>query len=227
MYQKRLFLAVILMAGGVVAHPSGAAPAVKNFSGATSSSTYSNFNRGTPAKLSATTKGASSARALSLTTKPTAKASTAGNTSGTSVSTPKTTGYATSARLPGAHGNLFKGISSKLSTNYASQPGGGSNTSDLEQRIAALESEMNTKQDILESGDGIAISGNTISLDADLGALPERVDELSQAIDNLGEQTQEYMETTYYTKEEIDNVVGQLTPPNVVSEFDPGFLLNP
>lgn len=222
MYQKGLFLTVVLFAGGIVAAPVVAAPAVKTFGNAISSSTYNNFNRSTPAKLSATTKGASSARTLSLTTKPTAKASS--DTHGTSVSTSKSTGYTTAARLPGAHGNLFKGISSKLSANYASQSGGGGAISDLEQRISVLESEITTKQDILTPGDGIDISGGTISLTENVVTLSDKVDEMSQAIDDLGTQTQKYIQETYYTKEEIDNVVEQLAPSNVVSDFDPTFL---
>ena len=87
----------------------------------------------------------------------------------------------------------------------------------------------------MQSGDGIEIDGNTISLNGDAASLPERMEEIAKEIDDLVAQfntddyytigeTQEYLEENYYTKDEVDKVVSQLSNPNVVNEFDPGFL---
>ncbi len=168
------------MTGGFLSHTAVTAPAVKNFGGATSSSSYNKFNHGNSAKLSVTTKGASSARTLNPVTKPTAKPTIVSQ--GPSVS--KTTGHTTSARLSGSHGNLFKGIRSKISSGYT-QASSDNSTSDLEHRISDLEAEIANKQDTLESGDGINIDGNTINVDDNIANLPTKIEEINQDLEDL------------------------------------------
>lgn len=235
LYRNRCFFMTVLMLGGMLIRPAVAAPTVKRLDGAVNSNVYgNNVNRGTQAKSLTSPQVASSGRALSLNTKSAPK-----STSGTKTTTtvPKTTAVADSARAPGLHGNLVKGISSKLSSNYT-QPSGVGNTSDLTQRVIDLEAAMPTKQIILEPGDGIVIDGNTISLSQEMMNLPEQIDEINQAIDDLNEQietplpsnyytveqTQDYLQDNYYDKDYVDQVVNQLSNMNVANNFDPGFL---
>lgn len=233
MYQKGLFLAVILLTGDVFATAVGAAPTVKTFGNATSSSAYGTIrsNRDSMTQPSITNKRAASARSLGLTTKPTTKVASVTTNTNTA---PKATGSIGSARAPGLHGNILKGISSKLSSNNPSQPV-GPDTSDLEQRVAALEAEMPTKQDILEPGDGIDITGTTISLSEDVATLSDKVDEMAQDIEDLNdrvdpekyytiEKTQEYLQENYYTRDDVDQITGQISKPDIVDDFDPTFL---
>ncbi|MBO4480858.1 MAG: hypothetical protein J5742_04570 [Alphaproteobacteria bacterium] len=237
MYSTKLFFGVVFVAGGLLACPVIAAPTVKNLEGATSTSAYGNVRgtKGIQAESTTAGKRASSVRALSLATKPAATKTV----NGTYVGTTKTANAVDSARTPGKHNNLIKGISSKLSSSNSSQPGGSGNTSDLERRITDLEAEMATKQDILESGNGIDINGNTISLSEEIAVLPEIIDELTQNIDELGEQidavtlpenyytideTEAYLQQHYYTKQYVDQIVNQLSKTNIASHFDPAFL---
>lgn len=226
LYSGKLFFVIFLTTCGVIVRPVAAASAVKTFG-----NTYNNTN--SPAQLPTNTNRASSIRMLNLAAKPTNTITGTGATNVVSISSQDPSsqdpgGYTMPGRLP-TTGNMFKGLKTKLSTNYASQPSNNNNNdniqTELEQRISSLESGINTKQDILIPGTGIDITGNTISLSADIGMLPERMDELTNTIDDLAEQTQDYIETNYYTKEEINNAIGQISPKSVANEFDPGFLL--
>ena len=232
MYSTRLFFAVILVTGGVLSRPVAAAPAVKTFNNTTSTSAYGNVRaKGiqTTPTTAATTKGASTARTLGLTTKPMTKAA-----KGTYVGTTKATGSVDSSRTPGKHGNILKGISSKLSANYSSQQGGGGSTTDLEQRVTGLETEITTKQDILTPGDGISISGDTISVTTDIMELPDKVDGMSQELSSLAEQigtaplpsdysttaeTQAYLEENYYNQQSVNDIIGALANREVADTF--------
>lgn len=215
MHLDRTFLTLFLVTGVFQTFPVVAAPTVKTFKNPTSSTAYRNTgptkvaHTSMPAKSKTTTSG----RAMSLKTTPTIT-STSNNTGmgGMSKSansfgrTPSlktktatgSTGIGSTSnsansfeasRMSGLHGNIGKGISSKISSNQTSSSGGGwnssSSTSDLERRITNLETEINTKQDVLRSGEGIDISGTTIDVSNEIANLPTRTNQISQQIDNL------------------------------------------
>ena len=226
LYLNWLSLAFVLLAEGILAYPAGAVPTIKKLN--TSPDTSKTVTKETLTKLS--TPRTPSVRALGLSS----------GTATTAVApTQKSVSSNDTMRLPGLHGNLIKGLGSKLSSNITPQPGGGGVvTSDLTQRVINLEAEMATKQGILDSGNGINIDGNTISLSDELASLPDKVDDLSQEITDLKQEfdtenyytaseTRDYLDTNYYTKEDIDKVVTQLSNTNIVNEFDPGFLFEP
>lgn len=213
LYQKALLLAVLLATEGILTCPSVAAPTVKKLGNAISSNTLGTTNKQTMTKLSTTNQKTPSVRALSLSTKPTSNTAKGTNLIKT---TSQTMGSGNSGRTPGLHGNLIKGISSKLSSNYTSPTNGGA-TSDLTQRITDLESEMATKQDILEPGTGIDIDGNIISLPDEMATLPEKMEELAKDFDDLNKQ---FDTENYYTKEDVDKIVSQLSNMNIVDTFD-------
>lgn len=192
------------MSVGILTYPAVSAPMVKTLGG--NMNTGIQNSRVTPAKLSTPSQRASSVRALDSVSKPATK--TTGGTTVTS-GTPRTSAYVGSVRTPGLHGNLMKGISSKLSAAQSSQQGG--TTSDLAQRVTSLEQEMLTKQDILESGDGINIDGTVISLSDDMMTMTERLEELNQEIGDLNEQVGNINLTeNYYTIEETQDYVQQI-----------------
>ncbi len=219
LHLNRRFLAIVLAMGGVLIRPAVAAPTVRNFTNATSTSAYGNM-RGTAKPIQTQTaptiKSASSARTLNMV------ANTAKN-KGAYVGVPNTTGLIDSARTPGKHGNILKGISTKLSANYSSQPTGNNiDVSDLEHRIAELEARMDTKQDALEFGDGINIDGNTVSLATEITDLPDNVETMAQDIEDLSEQISP---ESYYTIEEtqqyVQQIINQTANSDVVTDFDP------
>ena len=226
MYLTRLFLAVVLMMFFSAPYPSTAAPTVKQLGGTTINNALSKTNQESVTKSA--TASMPSVRALGLSTKPA--------TNATNATATKTTGTSDSVRLSGLHGNLVKGIGSKLSSNLSSQPGGGGAvTSDLTQRVINLETEMANKQGILEPGEGIYIDGNTISLSDEILALSEQMEEIAQELDDLNDQfgtdnyytigeTEEYFKENYYTKEDIDAVINRFTKMNIADHFDPGIL---
>lgn len=218
MYQNRLFLAVVLAVVGVFSRPSMSAPTIKKIGDATSSNLQ---NKDTQVRLPLANQRAPSLRLSGATTKTASKLSDNKNGVETSY---KPANAADSARLSGLHGNLFKGLGSKISSSVSSQPGGGDSVApDLMQRVIDLEAAMVTKQENLEAGNGISITGNTISLSDEMATFPEKIEELTKEIDELNEQVNT---ENYYTKEEIDQMVSQPTYTNVVNNFDPGFLLH-
>lgn len=225
MYQKRLFFAVALITAGVLARPLMAAPTVKKLGGV-ASSTF--LDKDTQIRTPILSQRAPSLRLSGATGKSTTK------TNNNIKTTSKTTNAADSARLPGLHGNLMKGISSKLVANKDAQPS-GDKTSGLTQRIIDLEADMATKQETLEPGDGIDINGATIRLTEDITNLPDRIDTISQDIDDLNEKieaaglygeyyTKEQIDTGYYNKAYLDPILSQITNAKVAKDFDPGFL---
>lgn len=225
MYQKRLFFAVALITAGVLAHPLMAAPTVKKLGGV-DSSTF--LDKDTQVRTPILNQRAPSLRLSGPTGKSTTK------TNNNIKTTSKTTNTADSARLPGLHGNLMKGISSKLVANKDAQPS-DDKTSGLTQRIIDLEADMATKQETLEPGDGIDINGATIRLTEDITNLPDRIDTISQDIDDLNEKieaaglygeyyTKEQIDTGYYNKAYLDPILSQITNAKVAKDFDPGFL---
>lgn len=235
MYQRGLFLLVILATGGCLTHLGVAAPVVKKLGDPTNNNYYSNFQEiKTPqVQTSTITNRAPAIRVSGAATKSVSK--TVGGTQTVST-TPKSGTYIDATRKSGLHNNLIKGVGSKLSSSSPS--GGGGATSDLIQRITNLEQEMATKQEILDAGDGIDITGNTIGLMPDISDLPTRIDEMAQEIDDLNEkvdgaglsndywtaeETQDYLEQHYYTAEYVNQIINQIKP-NVVNDFDPGFL---
>ncbi len=228
LYRNGLFLAIILVTGGVWTCPSVAAPSVKKLGG----TIVGNFKSGTPTTINTR---APSLRTINSTTK---SASLSNNSKSNTKPSPKTSSSVDSARLPGLHGNLIKGMGSKLSANYASPTNGGG-TSDLAQRIDNLEKEIISKQETLESGNGISINGTTISLSEEIASLPERLEEINKEIEDLDEkidaaglsgdyytidETQAYLQQNYYTKPYLDQIISQLSNANVVDQFDPSFL---
>lgn len=224
MYQKRLFFVVALITAGVLARPLMAAPTVKKLGGTTSDSFA---GKGIPARTLTLNQRAPSLRLSNAATKSTTITNDTKNT------TQKKTSAADSARLPGLHGNLLKGLSTKLSENNKSS--GGKDNSDLLQRVIDLEADMATKQESLEPGNGIDINGNQISLTEDITNLPDRIDTISQDIDDLNEKieaagldgeyyTKEQIDTGYYNKAYLDPILSQITNAKVAKDFDPSFL---
>ena len=167
-----LFLAVVVLANGILTFPSLAAPTVKNLGGATSG-----ISTGT--KTQTTNNRNPSVRALGL-----SNASVTTTNNGANTVATKATTSGDSTRLSGLHNNIIKSIGSKLSANHAAQPS-DTNKYDLNQRVTNLEEAMVTKQEILEPGDGIDIKGNTIGLSAGMLSLPERLDEIEQIVSQL------------------------------------------
>ena len=231
MYQKRLFFAVVLITAGVLARPLMAAPTVKKLSGATSDSFA---GKGTPARTSILTQRAPSLRLSGTTTK--SALQTTNDTKNTNTAS-KSQNATNSARLPGLHGNLMKGLASKLATNGQSSSGGNDN-SELLQRIIDLEADMATKQETLEPGDGIDINGATIRLTEDITNLPDRIDTISQDIDDLNEKieaagldgeyyTKEQIDTGYYNKAYLDPILSQISSDNIVKDFSPKIFEQP
>lgn len=236
MYQNKCFLTVVVVVGSVLTHPSVAVPTVKKLGNSANNSAYNiQNNKTTQTKSLSTGQRNPSVRILGpsvkTTTKPISNATVIKNQTLAS-------GTSDSARWSGLHGNLIKGIGSKISQNYTPQTT-GIGTSDLAQRINALEEQMTTKQTVLEPGDGITIDGNTIAVSEEITALPEKVATINQEIDNLSEkvdvanlssnyytigQTQDYLQQNYYTKQYVDQIVSQLSGASIVNTFDPGFL---
>ena len=234
LYRNCLIFAVVLATGGILARPAMSAPFVKKI-GVATNNTQTNVGNDTSAKTSATPQQ----RAPSLRVSGSATESGPKGTGDSGSASSKMTGTANSARLSGLHGNLVKGIGSKLSSNYPTPQPVAPGTPDLTQRVIDLESEMATKQEILEPGDGIDIKGNTISVSEGILALPGQMDGLAQEIDDLNDkfdaaglsddyytiaETEAYLEQNYYTQQYLDVIISQLSNPNVVNHFDPGFL---
>lgn len=224
MYQKRLFFVVALITAGVLARPLMAAPTVKKLGGTTSDSFA---GKGIPARTLTLNQRAPSLRLSNAATKSTTITNDTKNT------TQKKTSAADSARLPGLHGNLLKGLSTKLSENNKSS--GGKDNSDLLQRVIDLEADMATKQESLEPGNGIDINGNQISLTEEMATLPEKIDTINQDIDDLNDKieaaglsddyyTKEQIETHYYNKAYLDPILSQISSANIADEFVPDFL---
>lgn len=172
---NRLIMGGILVMGIC---PAVAAPTVKNLGNATSSA-YADTRGSQVTQSPSTVKRASSIRTVSAVSKPTAKV--ASNTNGV-ISTPEVTNSVDSVRAPGLHGNIAKGIGSKLSSSYTSQPqNSGVNPSVSEQRIDALEAEIAAKQDklvssdIVETGNGVMVT----SVTADNGTVTVTKSEIS------------------------------------------------
>lgn len=233
LYRNMLFLAVGFVSTGILMCPLMAAPTVKKLG----VSTPSNIQNAKLIQQKTSTSGqrSPSVRLLGTSAKPVTKPVSTTNMVNVA---PSTTGTTDSARLSGLHGNLVKGISSKLSSNYSQQQK-NTDTSDLTKRVIALEEQMTTKQTILEPGDGITIDGKTIGLSEELTILPDKVAEINQEISTLSEkvdvanlssnyytigQTQEYLQQNYYTKTYVDQIISQLSNSKVVDHFDPGFL---
>jgi hypothetical protein len=145
------------------------------------------------------------------------------------------------------HTNLLKGIGKKIAVTPSIKPSqptqpttsGTTIPADLEQRITNLQNDIDSKQNILTAGNGIDINGNIISLSEQMQNLPERIEEINQKTDNLTDQinnatlpqnyytvdeTEEYLQQHYYTKQYVDAIVNQLSNANVVKNFDPSFL---
>lgn len=196
-----IFASVIL---GMSASPVIAAPTIKKFGINTTNNTQDNINKTSLTKLPASPR-ASSVRAFGLSSTPT-------NTNNSINIAAKPVNNNNSMRLSALHNSVIKGLSSKLSTSSAQQQQqqpvvDNPITSDLEQRVMNLETEVSTKQETLESGDGIIFDGKTISLTNEIMTLPDEIDEINQELDNLNEK------------------INQIPGANVVHNFDPGFLL--
>ena len=196
-----IFASIIL---GMSASPVIAAPTIKKFGINTTNNTQDNISKKNLTKLPANPR-ASSVRAFGL--------SNSQATPDNSINiAAKPVNNNNSMRLSALHNSVIKGLSSKLSTSSAQQQQqqpvvDNPITSDLEQRVMNLETEVSTKQETLESGDGIIFDGKTISLTNEIMTLPDEIDEINQEIDNLNQK------------------ISQIPGANVVHNFDPGFLL--
>lgn len=180
-----------------------AAPTIKKFGINTTNNTQDNINKTSLTKLPANPR-ASSVRAFGL--------SNSQATPDNSINiAAKPVNNNNSMRLSALHNSVIKGLSSKLSTSSAQQQQqpviDNPATLDLAQRVMDLETEISTKQENLESGDGIVFDGKTISLTNEILTLPNEIDEINQEIDNLNQK------------------ISQIPGANVVHNFDPGFLL--
>ena len=230
LYRNALFLAVGALTMSVFTYSSVAAPAVKRLGGTNTS----NIQNSKVTSLKSPTGQRASSLRMGGYAKPASK-----TTNGTSItgSTPKTVGSSNSMRISGLHGNIVHGIGSHLSGNHTTPSGGsgGADTSELTQRVIALESQMATKQTTLESGDGIIIDGNTIGLSGEMAGVPERLDTIDQQISDLNDfvnitnyytidQTQGYLQQNYYDKPTIDQIISQLPTAKIANNFDPSFL---
>jgi hypothetical protein len=234
LYRNALFLAITLIAAGVLSYSAMALPTVKKFGANNTQNITTKTNQ---IKLSTTNN-----------TNPTISLVGQNQQTNTNVlGAPTIDNTADSARLSGIfHGNIIKGLGSKLSSNSGQQPTGNNtpgdlNTNDLAQRVAALEDAIIKKQDVLEAGNGIDITGKTISLSAEITTLNEKMDEISQEIDDLDEkisipgvsnnyytidETETLLNENYYDKDYIDQITSPINKANVVNQFDPGFLNN-
>ena len=205
LHQSVVFLIFASVILGMSASPVIAAPTIKKFGINTTNTTQDNINKTSLTKIPASPR-ASSVRAFGLSN---SQANT--NNSINIASKPVTPNN--SMRLSALHNSVIKGLSSKLSTSSAQQQQqqqpvvDNPITSDLEQRVMNLETEVSTKQETLESGDGIIFDGKTISLTNEIMTLPDEIDEINQELDNLNEK------------------ISQIPGANVVHNFDPGFLL--
>lgn len=211
MYLTGVFLVFILATGGVLIRPSGAAPSVKKLDGATNDNT----------NVALTKSSTASKRAPSLRISGSAIGSSSNTTNviKTAEMASKSPSSGDSVRLPGLHGNLVKGIGSKLSSNYSKQSG-GTNTSDLMQRVSDLEEKIVTKQEILESGNGIDIDGNTINLSEEILVLPEKFEVINQELDDLNEKiSTTNLSENYYTIDQTQDYVQKMLKNNDNSEM--------
>lgn|GEM_PF-3697562 len=204
MRQSAMFLMFVSVILGMSASQVFAAPTVKKFGINTTNNTQNNINKTSLTKLPASPR-ASSVRAFGLSSTPT-------NTNNSISVAEKPVNNNNSMRLSALHNSVIKGLSSKLSTSSAQQQQQQPVTDnpailDLAQRVTDLETEISTKQENLESGDGIVFDGKTISLTDEIMTLPNEIDEINQEIDNLNQK------------------ISQIPGANVVHNFDPGFLL--
>lgn len=203
MRQSAMFLIFISVILGMSASQVFAAPTIKKFGINTTNNTQDNINKTSLTKLPANPR-ASSVRAFGL--------SNSQATPDNSINiAAKPVNNNNSMRLSALHNSVIKGLSSKLSTSSAQQQQqpviDNPATLDLAQRVMDLETEISTKQENLESGDGIVFDGKTISLTNEILTLPNEIDEINQEIDNLNQK------------------ISQIPGANVVHNFDPGFLL--
>lgn len=204
MRQSAMFLMFVSVILGMSASQVFAAPTVKKFGINATNNTQNNISKKNLTKLPASPR-ASSVRAFGLSSTPT-------NTNNSISVAEKPVNNNNSIRLSALHNSVIKGLSSKLSTSSAQQQQqqpviDSPATLDLAQRVTDLETEISTKQENLESGDGIVFDGKTISLTDEIMTLPNEIDEINQEIDNLNQK------------------ISQIPGANVVHNFDPGFLL--
>lgn len=204
MHRGAMFLMFVSVILGLSASQVFAAPTIKKFGINTTNNTQDNINKTSLTKLPASPR-ASSVRAFGL-------SNSQANTNNSINIAAKPVTPNNSMRLSALHNSVIKGLSSKLSTSSAQQQQqqpvvDNPITSDLEQRVMNLETEVSTKQETLESGDGIIFDGKTISLTNEIMTLPDEIDEINQEIDNLNQK------------------ISQIPGANVVHNFDPGFLL--
>ncbi|MFQ6759989.1 MAG: hypothetical protein ACLRFM_01120 [Alphaproteobacteria bacterium] len=180
----RFFVFCLIATCGVV-RAVCAAPTVRKFGMPTSASDGATTNKQSMIKMSTANKIAAAVPVVKTTNTPT------NNTDANAVNIVSKTPGADGARLSGLfHGNIIKGIGTKLSTNYASPSGGNTSgaTSELSQRINDLENALDAKQEALKSGNGIYIDGKTIGLSQEMANLPEKLQEINQEIDDLNEK---------------------------------------
>ncbi len=179
------FVAIAVI-GAVLLPDAHAAPTIKKLNSQINNTTLDNatINKQTMAKMSTANKIAPSVSAV-------VKSDVASNAN--AVNVVSTSPASDGTRLSGLfHGNIIKGIGTKLSTNYAANSGGqqpnNSATSELSQRINELEEALDAKQEALKSGNGIYIDGKTIGLSQEMVKLPEKLQEINQEIDELHEK---------------------------------------
>jgi hypothetical protein len=218
LYKNCLFLTAVFVSACVLVHSAVAVPTVRKLGNSANNNVHNNIQ---PSRLQSKKsylpgKRGPSVRVLGTaakaTTKPVSNVKTVKTVS-------KTAGSADSSRLSGLHGNIVKGISSKLSQSQTPQPS-GIDTSNLEQRVNLLEEKIITK-----SGDGLIIDGNKITLSEEMKELPEQMAEITQKVEDL---SAEFDTDNYYTIEQtnayVQQIVSQLNQANIVDHFDPGFL---
>lgn len=218
LYKNCLFLTAVFVSACVLVHSAVAVPTVKKLGNSANNNAHINIQNGKlqPTKSYLPGKRGTSVRVLGTaakaTTKPVSNVKTVKTVS-------KTAGSADSSRLSGLHGNIVKGISSKLSQSQTPQPS-GIDTSNLEQRVNLLEEKIITK-----SGDGLIIDGNKITLSEEMKELPEKMAEITQKVEDL---STEFDTDNYYTIEQtnayVQQIVSQLNQANIADHFDPGFL---
>lgn len=214
LYKNWLFLAAGFVSVCIFAHPSVAVPTVRKLGVSANNNVQSNIQNGRISQTKSSTAGnrAPSVRLLGSSAKTTSKAI---NNAKSIKATSTTTNSTDSSRLSGLHGNLVKGIGTKIAQGYTPSTS-GIGTSELEQRVNALEEEM-----IIKSGDGLIIDGNKIILSEEIKDLPEQVAEINQKVEELNEK---FDSANYATESYVQEIVSQLTNAKIVNHFDSGFL---
>ena len=225
-YPHACFFAIVLF-GVIYAPGTYAAPTIKKLGGVANNTAQNSAvtDKQSMIKMSTANKIAPAGPVVKTNSGPT------NNTN--AVNIVSTTSPSDGARLSGLfHGNIIKGIGTKLSTNYGTpsntQQSSTGATSELSQRINELQVALDAKQEALKSGNGIYIDGKTIGLSQEMATLPEKLQEINQEIDELHEkfsvadleQIQQIIDNIQNNTTIYDSGAGEYKRVTIVDSFD-------